>query len=98
MNLDKASEEEKLVICRKYFIGGFFLLPFLWLVNAVWFMREAIKKNGNPNIRRYVAGSLLGSIVWSAVVVIWISVYQTQRPDWGDFGHYITITYPYGRR
>jgi len=58
MNLDKVSEEEKLKISRKYFILGFFLLPVVWLANAVWFFREAfIKKHGHPKIRRYVAWS-----------------------------------------
>ncbi|NXK93686.1 PEN2 secretase, partial [Formicarius rufipectus] len=41
MNLDRVSNEEKLELCRKYFRGGFLLLPFLWVVNVVWFFREA---------------------------------------------------------
>ncbi len=29
--------QEKLAVCRKYFIGGFFLLPWLWCVlSYVW--------------------------------------------------------------
>jgi len=98
MNLDKVSEEEKLKISRKYFILGFFLLPVVWLANAVWFFREAfIKKHGHPKIRHYVAWSMIGVLVWVAVVVIWTSVYQTQRPNWGAAGDYISFTVPVGK-
>lgn len=98
MNLDKMSEEEKLKISRKYFIIGFFVLPAVWLANAIWFFKEAfIKRQGHPMIRRYVAGSMLGVLVWVAVVVIWTAVYQTQRPNWGAAGDYISLTVPVGK-
>ena len=98
MNLEKASEEEKVSVSRKYFIGGFFFLPVLWLVNCVWFLKEALKKNGNQMIRRYVAWSMLGTLIWIAVIVTWVSVYQTKRASWGAFGDYISLTVPYGKR
>ncbi|XP_025048159.1 gamma-secretase subunit PEN-2, partial [Alligator sinensis] len=41
MNLERVPNEEKLNLCRKYYLGGFALLPFLWLVNVLWFFREA---------------------------------------------------------
>lgn len=98
MNLNKVKEEERIVICRKYFVGGFFFLPFLWLVNSIWFFKAAFKKNGNHVLRKYVAGSMLGFIVWLAVITTWICVYLTQRPNWGAFGDYISLNLPYGRR
>ena len=97
MNLDRVDEEEKLKISRRYFIIGFFLLPFVWLVNGVWFFREAfLKGRGHPSLRRYVAYSLLGSLLWVVAVVIWTSVYQTQRRHWGAGGDYISFTLPQG--
>ena len=48
-------------------------------------------------IRRYVAGSMLGVLVWVVVVVIWTTVYQTQRPNWGAAGDYISLTVPVGK-
>lgn len=99
MNLDKASEEDKVKICKRYFIIGCFLLPFVWLVNSIWFFREAfIKKNGHPMIRRYVLSSILGTLIWTAVLVAWTYLYQTQRPNWGAFGDYISVIVPYGSR
>uniref|UniRef100_A0A7N6ADQ5 Gamma-secretase subunit PEN-2 n=1 Tax=Anabas testudineus TaxID=64144 RepID=A0A7N6ADQ5_ANATE len=44
MNLERLPNEEKLSLCRKYYLGGFAFLPFLWLVNVVWFFREAFVK------------------------------------------------------
>uniref|UniRef100_A0AAZ3P846 Gamma-secretase subunit PEN-2 n=1 Tax=Oncorhynchus tshawytscha TaxID=74940 RepID=A0AAZ3P846_ONCTS len=41
MNLERLPNEEKLTLCRKYYFGGFAFLPFLWLVNVVWFFKEA---------------------------------------------------------
>lgn len=97
MNLEKVSDEEKVAICRRYFWGGFFFLPLLWIVNSVWFFRLAIKKNGNHMIRKYVAGSVVGAIVWIAVIIVWTSIYQTTRVNWGAFGDYISLTVPFGR-
>ena len=98
MQLAKLSDADKLNICRKYFIIGCFLLPMVWLMNVVWFLREAFfRKNAPPGLRRYVGGSLIGFLVWLAVFVVWVSVYQTQRPHWNAFGDYISFTVPLGK-
>lgn len=72
MNLERIPNEEKLSLCRRYYLGmlwqwdimtrcdvfsvilvfivlicssgGFAFLPFLWLVNVLWFFREAFLK------------------------------------------------------
>ncbi len=99
MQLNKANDEEKVKIARKYFILGFFLLPFVWLVLIVWFFKEAfLKKNANRMIRRYVFCAIIGFTVWAAVIIVWTSVYQTQRPDWEAIGDYISYTVPIGKR
>lgn len=97
MQLAKLSDEEKLKISRKYFIIGCFLLPMVWLMNAVWFFREAFCKDAPPALRRYVGGSLIGFLVWLALFIVWVAVYQTQRPNWDAFGDYISFTVPLGR-
>ena len=97
MNLNKVSPEERLQICRKYFIVGSFMLPFVWLVNVVWFFREAFfNKDAKPQIKRYVAWSGLGVVIWTAVIVAWTVIYQTQRVKWGLAGDYISIVLPNG--
>ena len=96
MNLDRVSSEEKLQICRKYFIIGAFALPLVWLVNVIWFLREATKRSAPRKMRLYVGGSFIGVVAWLAVVAIWVSVYLTQRPNWGPAGDYISFVVPLG--
>ncbi|XP_062895023.1 gamma-secretase subunit PEN-2 [Mobula hypostoma] len=99
MNLERVSNEDKLNLCRKYYLGGFALLPFLWLVNVVWFFQEAFMKpefNEQVLIKKYVKFSALGLLLWVAVLTTWITIYQTFRPQWGAIGDYISFTVPLG--
>ena len=41
MDLSKAKDEEKLKLCRTYFLAGFAFLPFMWAVNFFWFFKYA---------------------------------------------------------
>ncbi len=45
VNLKKLSDKDKLDLCRKYYLAGFFFLPFMWIVNFVWFFSNAFKRN-----------------------------------------------------
>ena len=87
LNLERASPEEKVKLCKKYFYIGFFALPVVWLVNAVWFFREAFFKNNNPlMLKRYVIFSAIGFLVWAVFFAISPSTYLLVNPD------YINIT------
>lgn len=100
MDLQKVPNDEKLRLCKKYFYGGFALLPFLWLVNTVWFMRDAFFKEEfeeQKEIRKYVVRSGIGTFVWTAAIIIWISFYQLNRADWGELGDRISFLIPLGR-
>uniref|UniRef100_UPI00358F29F7 gamma-secretase subunit PEN-2 n=1 Tax=Myxine glutinosa TaxID=7769 RepID=UPI00358F29F7 len=99
MNLERMSDEDKLSLCRIYYRGGFALLPFLWFVNAVWFFREAFLKpqyEQQQQIKRYVIRSAVGVLVWTAILSVWIKIYQTYRPQWGATGDYMSFTIPLG--
>jgi presenilin enhancer 2 len=64
VSLSKKSPEERLNICRKYYTGkkkrnfflfhiffrtaGFAFLPLLWLINAIWFYKQAFKVEPYP--------------------------------------------------
>ncbi|XP_067831316.1 gamma-secretase subunit PEN-2, partial [Heptranchias perlo] len=81
------------------FPGGFALLPFLWLVNVVWFFQEAFFKpqfDEQPQIKKYVKWSGVGLLFWVAALTTWITIYQTFRPEWGAVGDYISFTIPLG--
>lgn len=98
MQMSKISDDDKVKICKKYFKIGLFLLPFVWLVNVVWFFKPAfITKPTHPVIRRYVLASLLGVVLWTVGVITWTVIYQTQRVNWGVGGDYISVVVPYGR-
>ncbi|XP_022668332.1 gamma-secretase subunit pen-2-like [Varroa jacobsoni] len=99
MDLRKVRDEEKVDLCRKYFIGGFFLLPFLWAVNAVWFFRDAFFREdfvGQTEIRKYVVRSALGAFAWLIIVVSWNVVFQLNRTSWGADGDKLSVIIPLG--
>lgn len=47
MNMRKMSEEDRLNVCRKYAYGSLLALPWLGLVNLVWFWRVANEPSAN---------------------------------------------------
>ncbi|GAB6023065.1 Gamma-secretase subunit pen-2 [Chamberlinius hualienensis] len=99
MDLAKVSNEQKLYLCRWYYIGGFFFLPFLWCVNGVWFFNEAFKKppfEEQPRIKTYVIRSIIGTVIWSIVLVTWIAIFQTNRADLGEVADRISFIIPIG--
>ncbi|XP_064425383.1 gamma-secretase subunit PEN-2 isoform X2 [Latimeria chalumnae] len=99
MNLERVSNEDKLSLCRKYYLGGFALLPFLWLVNVIWFFKEAFMKPSYTEqlqIRTYVKHSAIGLLFWVAVLTTWITIYQKYRAEWGEVGDYLSFTIPLG--
>ncbi|KAK2831607.1 hypothetical protein Q7C36_016693 [Tachysurus vachellii] len=99
MNLERVSNEEKLNLCRKYYLGGFAFLPFLWLVNVVWFFKEAFVKPAyteQPQIKIYVKRSALGLFLWVAVLTTWITIFQHYRARWGEVADYLSFTIPLG--
>jgi presenilin enhancer 2 len=96
-DLSKLTKEEKEALCRKYFVLGCFLVPFLWLINFIWFFKEAFcGLQPNKKIRRYILQSLLGCVVWIACWTAWIVIYQRDRASWGIIGDMISATAPNG--
>ncbi|XP_008540556.1 gamma-secretase subunit PEN-2 [Equus asinus] len=99
MNLERVSNEEKLNLCRKYYLGGFAFLPFLWLVNIFWFFREAFlvpAYTEQSQIKGYVWRSAVGFLFWVIILTTWITIFQIYRPRWGALGDYLSFTIPLG--
>ncbi|KAL5269981.1 hypothetical protein ACHWQZ_G003453 [Mnemiopsis leidyi] len=96
MNLRRASPEEKINVCRKYFLAGLPLLPWVWIVNVLWFWREATKPDHIPEVRKYVMYSAIGALAYLTVFGTWVGVYQSQRVAWGALGDRISIFVPDG--
>ncbi|CAF1122920.1 unnamed protein product, partial [Brachionus calyciflorus] len=97
MNLKKVSDKEKLDICRKYYLGGFAFLPFLWLVNFVWFYKHAFKRSEFPEqaqMKKYLVHSGIGCLIWMVILVIWNIVFQVNRVSWDAVGDHLTFILP----
>nr|XP_006118324.1 gamma-secretase subunit PEN-2 [Pelodiscus sinensis] len=80
-------------------LGGFALLPFLWLVNVLWFCREAFLAPAyteQPQIKSYVQRSAVGLLFWVVVLTTWVTIFQTHRARWGELGDYLSFTIPLG--
>uniref|UniRef100_A0A8C3UAX0 Gamma-secretase subunit PEN-2 n=1 Tax=Catharus ustulatus TaxID=91951 RepID=A0A8C3UAX0_CATUS len=93
MNLERVSNEEKLELCRKYYLGGFLLLPFLWLVNVVWF---SLYLSQVCHLSRYVIRSAVGAALWGLGLGVWVGLFQTRRNQWGALGDALSFTQPMG--
>ncbi|CAF1234031.1 unnamed protein product [Adineta ricciae] len=99
VSLEKKSPEERLNICRKYYLGGFAFLPLLWLINAIWFYKQAFKVEPYPQqaqIRTYVIRSAIGTLAWLLIITIWNVLFQVFRTKMGPAGDYLTFVVPRG--
>ncbi|KAH9514972.1 hypothetical protein Btru_021552 [Bulinus truncatus] len=100
MDLQKLKNPDKLALCRKYYLAGFFILPFLWFINSIWFFNEAFRKTEyteQAQIRKYVIRSIIGFLVWLAIIITWVVIYQVNRVSWGETGELISFTIPLGQ-
>ncbi|CAH1107752.1 unnamed protein product [Psylliodes chrysocephalus] len=99
MDLSKVPNDRKLYLCRTYFRIGFFLLPFVWLVNAVWFFNDAFRKpefDEQKSMKKYVVCSAIGTSIWFVALLSWVITFQLNRSNWGEFADYISFIIPFG--
>ncbi|KAL5972248.1 Gamma-secretase subunit PEN-2 [Taenia solium] len=69
--------------------AGIAFLPFLWLVNIVWFFQDAFfgpPSNTKKKFQLYVFLSFIGALLWIVGLVAWNIVYRQQRISWGYLG------------
>ncbi|CAH1795840.1 unnamed protein product [Owenia fusiformis] len=102
MDLRKMKNEDKLNLCRKYYLGklgGFALLPFLWLVNTLWFFKEAFINEPyqqQKQIRTYVIRSGIGTLICTGAFIAWVVVFQLHRAEWGETADRLSFIIPRG--
>ena len=80
---DDALQEDDVVVARKLYKAGFFLLPWLWFVLVVNFYS---KSKQNAQLAYYVKRASLGFLVATLVLVTWIAVFQVYWRSWGQVG------------
>eukprot|EP00040_Diaphanoeca_grandis_P002833 m.22836 g.22836 ORF g.22836 m.22836 type:complete len:99 (-) comp13970_c0_seq1:235-531(-) len=96
MDLKKATPDEKYHVCKRYYIGGMFCLPWLWLINAVWFGKEAFKTEADPRIRKMVVFSGIGALIYIIAIAAWASYFQSHRVEMGALGDSLSANIPKG--
>ncbi|ORX62706.1 gamma-secretase subunit PEN-2-like protein [Hesseltinella vesiculosa] len=94
--LDKLTFDEMLVISKKMFYGGFAFLPFLWLVNFIYFFGQAHRPTAPKQLKQYVYMSLAGCVLWFIALTTWYGVYVNRRSSWGALGDTLTVVIPKG--
>ncbi|KAL7061268.1 hypothetical protein AAHC03_09926 [Spirometra sp. Aus1] len=85
--METAAQCGRLRICRIYFYAGLAFLPFFWLVNSIWFFRDAFLSESTPDRRQFrlfVSLSIVGALLWFAGLLTWNLIYQSYRPSWGE--------------
>ncbi|CAL5371857.1 unnamed protein product [Camellia sinensis] len=65
------SEEASIGYARRFFKFGFFIMPFLWALNCLYFWPVLRHSRSFPQFRHYVVGSAVGFVVFTALLSSW---------------------------
>merc|ERR1712018_415536 len=102
VNIAKMTEVERLDLCYKYFIAGFFFLPVFWICNSFWFWPDAYgqrvsnQQNISQKFKFYIKFSIVGSIVWLTIALSWMSYFQMFRHGFGRDLDWLYLYLPIG--
>ena len=77
------SEIEIEAVARKMFYGGCALLPWLWLVNIIYFRKLYFSPECPPGVKKWVGRSSIGFLVVTTLWIIWCIIFQTTYKSWG---------------
>ena len=77
------AEIEIEAVARKMFYGGCALLPWLWLVNIIYFRKLYFSSDCPPGVRKWVHRSSVGFVTVTVLWIIWCIVFQTTYKTWG---------------
>jgi presenilin enhancer 2 len=70
-------------VARKMFYGGCALLPWLWLVNIIYFRKLYFSTDCPRGVKKWVKRSSVGFISVTTLWIIWCVVFQTTYKSWG---------------
>nr|CDS26770.1 presenilin enhancer [Hymenolepis microstoma] len=89
----------RLSTCRIYFFVGFAFLPFVWIVNSIWFFPDAFLRppsNERKKFRLYLSLSFVGALIWIIGLISWNIIYHQNRISWGSLGDRLSFNIPPG--
>lgn len=75
---------EEVSAARKMFLGGFALLPWLWLVNYIHYRGDLGNPSAPPAFKKHVKGSLYGFIAFMVLWAGWLFYYYSGDGGWRD--------------
>jgi presenilin enhancer 2 len=97
-------------LARRYFYGGFFALPMLWLLNWVYFHQWLKYRHCPPSVKICkfrlffamqeanhcldVRNSVIGFLVYVTIFMGWLTTYLFKREQWGAWGDSISLIIP----
>eukprot|EP01094_Clydonella_sp_ATCC50884_P020073 TRINITY_DN4078_c0_g1_i1.p2 TRINITY_DN4078_c0_g1~~TRINITY_DN4078_c0_g1_i1.p2 ORF type:complete len:100 (+),score=26.03 TRINITY_DN4078_c0_g1_i1:193-492(+) len=90
----RASKKGQKKVSRYLFIGGFFLLPWLWVVNVLFFAPFLRHPRTPAEVKANVAGSAVGALVFFAGFVAWAVWYSYNWQDLGVTGENLLVDLP----
>lgn len=67
-------------LCRRLFLGGCALLPWLWFAN-VWLFWPHLQRHGDPVVRKYAQRSAVGFLIVSAILLPWTLTFSIGGPS-----------------
>jgi presenilin enhancer 2 len=92
----RGTNEGILKVSKRMFIGGFFLLPWLWLVNYIYLRKYIARPSCPPQARFYVRASLAGFVIVTLCVLTWTIIYLSLRNNMGVWGDRLAVVVPKG--
>ena len=90
--LDKDAADVR--VARILFFAGCALLPWLWILLMLHFSRRWREPECPPALRMYLRRAALGCVIYTALFVTWVALFQTQWRNWGTFGTTMLIYVP----
>eukprot|EP00011_Vannellida_sp_DIVA3-517-6-12_P002349 CAMPEP_0114622592 /NCGR_PEP_ID=MMETSP0168-20121206/9817_1 /TAXON_ID=95228 ORGANISM="Vannella sp., Strain DIVA3 517/6/12" /NCGR_SAMPLE_ID=MMETSP0168 /ASSEMBLY_ACC=CAM_ASM_000044 /LENGTH=100 /DNA_ID=CAMNT_0001833813 /DNA_START=73 /DNA_END=371 /DNA_ORIENTATION=- len=90
----RRSKKKTVAVSRVMFIGGFFLLPFLWIANFFYFRKILTHPDAPKEAKAYVVASLAMGVLAFACLLAWFLTYEIMWNSWGVFGETISLYYP----
>lgn len=96
----------------KWVLVGFVFLPFVWIVNSIWFFPDAFLRPTSNEKKKFrlcklisllfltflidVSLSLIGALIWIIGLTAWNVVYHQNRISWGFLGDRLSFNIPPG--
>ncbi|KAI9008594.1 hypothetical protein DFJ74DRAFT_362887 [Hyaloraphidium curvatum] len=95
-SIQHETEDVVLVTVKRYFYGGFALLPWLWLFNFLYVLPIIKRPNLKPAIKHYAFASLSLSLIFFVALTTWFTWFLLNGSSLGPTGDKLSVVIPKG--